>query len=99
MTPEYYAWYEMYPAGSVSVFRVKPGDVINSTVSYAKGKFTLTVGDCHFRKSATKTAACSSCLRVSAEGSSSGRPCAHLRGAARASSCPWRTSARPRWGT
>ena len=27
-TPKYEAWYEMYPAGSVGVFKVKPGDTM-----------------------------------------------------------------------
>ena len=31
-TPEYDAWYEMYPAGSVNVFKVKPGDVMDASV-------------------------------------------------------------------
>jgi hypothetical protein len=66
-TPEYVAWYEMYPAGSVGVFRVKPGDVIDATVTYTGGKFVLTIADTTSGKSATDTAACSSCARASAE--------------------------------
>ena len=66
-TPVYHAWYEMYPAGSVNVFKVAPGDVIETTVSYASGEFTLTVSDLSSGKTATHTAACSSCQRASAE--------------------------------
>jgi hypothetical protein len=36
-TPEYVAWYEMFPAGSVEVFPVKPGDVIDASVDYTAG--------------------------------------------------------------
>jgi len=31
-TPKYQAWYEMYPAGSVNVFGVQPGDTISASV-------------------------------------------------------------------
>ncbi len=39
----YYAWYEMYPAGSVLIsnFKVAPGDLITAEVLYASGAFTL----------------------------------------------------------
>jgi hypothetical protein len=66
-TPVYQAWYEMYPAGSVNVFRVHPGDVIDTAVSYASGQFTLTVSDLTTGKSASDVAACSTCQRASAE--------------------------------
>jgi Peptidase A4 family len=66
-TPEYEAWYEMYPAGSVNVFKVKPGDVMDASVKYFKGKFTLTIADKTSGKSATDVAACSTCERTSAE--------------------------------
>ena len=66
-TPEYTAWYEMYPAASVNVFSVKPGDTINTSVSYSNGKFTLTVSDLTSGKSSTHTAKCASCTRASAE--------------------------------
>lgn len=39
--PVYKAWYEMFPAGSVNVFSVHAGDVIDTTVKYAKGTFSL----------------------------------------------------------
>ncbi len=66
-TPVYQAWYEMFPAGSVNVFKVSPGDVIETTVRYASGKFTLTVSDLSSGKTASHTAACASCQRASAE--------------------------------
>jgi Peptidase A4 family len=66
-TPRYEAWYEMYPADSVNVFAVHPGDIIDASVSYASGQFTLEISDLTTGKSRTVTAACSSCARASAE--------------------------------
>jgi hypothetical protein len=65
--PVYFAWYEMFPAPSVNVFRVKPGDLIDSAVNFANGQFTLTISDETSHRSASVTAACSECLRTSAE--------------------------------
>lgn len=68
MTPVYQAWYEMYPAASVTVFRVHAGDIIDSSVSYtASGQFVLTITDLSTGKSATDTATCAECTRSSAE--------------------------------
>jgi hypothetical protein len=67
MTPSYAAWYEMYPAGSVEVFNVKPGDVMTSSVRYASGNYNLTIADLTSGKSYTKIAQCPSCQRNSAE--------------------------------
>jgi Peptidase A4 family len=41
----YYAWYEMYPAGSVQIsnFPVSPGDTISAEVSVSGTSFTLTL--------------------------------------------------------
>ena len=46
-TPQYYAWYEMYPAGSVEISdTVKPGDSISASVTYgSSNKFTLKISD------------------------------------------------------
>jgi hypothetical protein len=66
-TPQYVAWYEMFPAASVSVFSVKPGDVIDAVVRFSSGKFHLKVSDLTSGKSASKTAACAQCQRASAE--------------------------------
>ena len=68
-TPVYKAWYEMYPAGSVNVFTVFPGDTINTSVSFSNSKFTLTVADLTtgHKHSVTHTAKCAKCARASAE--------------------------------
>ena len=68
-TPKYEAWYEMFPANSVNVFAVHPGDIIDTVVSYSDSTsdFTLTVADLTTGKTATDTAACSTCERASAE--------------------------------
>ena len=68
-TPKYEAWYEMYPANSVNVFAVHPGDIIDASVSYSDsaGDFSLTVSDLSTGKTATDTAACADCARASAE--------------------------------
>jgi hypothetical protein len=66
-TPMYEAWYEMFPANSVNVFSVRPGDVMSASVSYQAGVFSLTISDLTSGKSATHTATCSSCARASAE--------------------------------
>ena len=46
-TPDYYAWYEFYPANPVHIpnFPVQPGDVISASVSYSGGTFTFTLTD------------------------------------------------------
>jgi hypothetical protein len=45
--PSYYAWYEMYPAGSVDVstskYPVKPGDTLTASVSRAGTSYTLSI--------------------------------------------------------
>jgi Peptidase A4 family len=65
--PHYRAWYELFPAFSINVFRVKPGDKISASVSYAGGTFTLTITDHTSGRSHTHTATCASCQRASAE--------------------------------
>jgi hypothetical protein len=45
-TPYYYAWYEFYPLNDIQVisgFKATPGDVIDASVTYAGGQFTLTI--------------------------------------------------------
>ena len=46
-TPQYYAWYEIYPAASVEINQtVRPGDKISASVTYAgSSKFTLKISD------------------------------------------------------
>ena len=41
-TPKYEAWYEMFPANSVNVFAVHPGDIIQATVSYSDSTANFT---------------------------------------------------------
>jgi hypothetical protein len=67
MTPKYEAWYELFPAASVNVFAVHAGDVIDSSVTFASGEFTLVISDLSTGKSATTSATCSTCARTSAE--------------------------------
>lgn len=44
--PTYYAWYEMYPAGSVETsLSVKPGDKMTAEVSVRGSAYTLTLTD------------------------------------------------------
>jgi hypothetical protein len=59
----------MFPANSVNVFAVHPGDIIDTVVSYSDttSEFTLTVSDLTTGKTATTSAACSTCERASAE--------------------------------
>jgi Peptidase A4 family len=66
-TPIYQAWYEMYPKGSVNVFKVSPGDIIDASVSYTNSQFVLTISDLTTGQSGSTTAACTSCARASAE--------------------------------
>jgi len=66
-TPEYYAWYEMYPAGTVELFTVNAGDQISASVNYTGGQFVLNLADSTNGQSGGTTAACSECERTSAE--------------------------------
>ena len=59
MTPQYRAWYEMFPAVSVNVFAVHPGDVIDAQVTFSHGMFTTTITDVTLGKTSGTTAACS----------------------------------------
>ena len=70
-TPQYYAWYEMYPGNEASAFFVKPGNSIVASVYYNEHTkmFLLTLLDTttgqHFSHSLTCTA--TSCARASAQ--------------------------------
>jgi hypothetical protein len=46
-TPDYYAWYEMYPANVITINKtVKPGDKFTGTVTHTTGtKYTLVLQD------------------------------------------------------
>jgi hypothetical protein len=44
--PYYYAWYEFYPLEDIQLisdFKAAPGDVIDASVNYAGGEFTLSI--------------------------------------------------------
>jgi hypothetical protein len=63
-TPNYYAWYEMYPKASVTIssITINPGDTVSASVNYVKtsnGKatFTLTLTDGSKSYSTTQTIA------------------------------------------
>jgi hypothetical protein len=44
--PVYYAWYEFYPKFAYIIpITINPGDVISAKVSYAGGKFTVSITD------------------------------------------------------
>lgn len=45
-SPTYYAWYEMYPKGTVQIpMTVTPGDSFTGEVTYSAGAFTLKLTD------------------------------------------------------
>jgi hypothetical protein len=69
-TAHYFAFYEMYPAGSVDVHTVSPGDKITASVSRSGTKYTLKLTDStHTSSSFTKHGTCSltKCKDESAE--------------------------------
>jgi hypothetical protein len=66
-TPKYVAWYEMYPASSALEFSVKPGDIIDTSVTYANGQFTTAVSDLTSGKSFSVSSKIANAQRSSAE--------------------------------
>jgi len=67
-SPTYYAWYEFYPKGSITISGdIKPGDKISAEVKYAAGKFTVSITDMTISKTFSKTASVTSANRSSAE--------------------------------
>jgi hypothetical protein len=73
-TPDYFAWWEMYPTNSIQPFSmsVAPGNKIKAVVTYAAGsaQYTMTVSDLTTGQQDTQTATCGSglqCLRSVAE--------------------------------
>jgi hypothetical protein len=68
-TVKHYAWFEMYPAGSVLISHpVKAGDKISASVVYkGGGKFTLSLTDHTRGWTATEHKSLSSAKRASAE--------------------------------
>jgi hypothetical protein len=70
----YYAWYEFYPSGSVTVFTVTPGNAIKATVTYmglnggGNPTFSTTITDSNTSTTVTSpTTAVTGALRNSAE--------------------------------
>jgi Peptidase A4 family len=67
-TPEYYAWYEMYPGPSEDYSNtVRPGDSFTASVTYSAKEFTLTISDTTQGWTQTKTLSNSRATRSSAE--------------------------------
>jgi hypothetical protein len=68
-TPQYYAWYEMYPKFPVNYSNtVKPGDHMSASVTTnGSGSFTLTISDSTQGWSRTTTARLKSAKLASAE--------------------------------
>ena len=68
-TPRYYAWYEMYPAGSVLIRHpVKPGDKLSAATVWNGGaRFTLRLTDHTRHWTATEHRRLASARRSSAE--------------------------------
>ena len=65
----YYAWYEMYPAGMVTIssLTISATNAISASVSYSANKFSLTIKDTTTGKSFTTTQTMSGAQRSSAE--------------------------------
>jgi peptidase A4-like protein len=65
----YYAWYEMYPAGSVQIsgFAVHPGDTISAEVSRSGSTYTLTIKNVTTGRSFSTTSSQSGLANSSAE--------------------------------
>ena len=70
-SPQYYAWYEMYPGNASAVFFVKPGNSIVASVYYDSRTrmFVLALADTTTGQHFIRTLRCeaSSCARSSAE--------------------------------
>jgi hypothetical protein len=67
--PTYYAWYEFYPHQSYMFtnFPVSPGDAIDAEVSYAGGRFTLSLTNYTIGASVTTSGKVARAQRSSAE--------------------------------
>jgi hypothetical protein len=68
-TPQYFAWYEFFPAPPVLIkdVPVSPGDVMSAEVSYNGSEFTLYIKNETTGKSHTRTKAVPGAQRSSAE--------------------------------
>jgi len=68
-TATYSAWYEFFPAVSVTIptIHVTPGDIMVGVVAFSNGQFTLAIKDKTTGQVFTKTGTVSGALRDSAE--------------------------------
>jgi hypothetical protein len=67
-TPQYYAWYEFYPAKAVVInMAISPGDVMGASVTYSDGEFTVGIHNHTTGAEYSKTATVSGANRTSAE--------------------------------
>jgi hypothetical protein len=68
-TPQYLAWYEFYPAGSIEITSVpvKPGNKMSAEVSYNGSEFTIKITDETTGKSFSKSQKVAGAKRSSAE--------------------------------
>jgi len=65
---QYYAWYEMYPNGSISLpLTIRPNDTISASVSYSSSQYTLALTDVTSGKSYKTTQTAAGAQRSSAE--------------------------------
>jgi hypothetical protein len=79
-TPQYYAWYEIYPGASMTFTDpVRAGDQFSGSVTYASGTFTLVLKDTTKGWTETKTATSPGAARSSAEAIAEA-PCCTYRG-------------------
>jgi hypothetical protein len=67
--PTYYAWYEFFPAGSVTIssMTIEPGDIMSAEVVYNGTQFTCTITDHRTSQSFSTSSTVSTAQRSSAE--------------------------------
>jgi len=67
-TPEYFGWYDLYPSPPVDFSQtLRPGDALQTSVTYQSSKFTLKLRDVTQGWTQTVTKALSGAARSSAE--------------------------------
>jgi Peptidase A4 family len=68
-TPVYFAWYEFYPAASITIstITITPGDKISASITYTGSKFTAKIEDVTTAKTFSISKAVSGAQRASAE--------------------------------
>jgi hypothetical protein len=73
-TAPYNAWYQMYPARAHILFHPSPGDVVNLSVTFAGGRYTLAVADVTTGKTYSVTKACATVCHNSSAQVTAGSP-------------------------